>query len=63
MVEKLESCLFNVFKPGFQIVFKGLYGSLGLLSLCQSFMIAEGISGSPRVFYFVFAEGLPRSLE
>ena len=44
-------------------VFDGLYGSLALLSLCQSFTIAEGLSGSLRVFSFVFAEDLSGSLE
>ena len=33
-------------KPGFHVVFEGLYGSLGLLSVYQSFTIAEGLLGS-----------------
>ena len=33
------------------------------LSLSQSYPIAEGLSGSLRVFSFVFAKGLSGSLE
>ena len=41
----------------------GRCGSLALLSLCQSSTNAEGLSGSLRVFSFVFAEDLSGSLE
>ena len=41
----------------------GRCGSLGLLSLSQSFTVAEGLSGSLGIFSFVFAEGLSGSLE
>ena len=41
----------------------GFRRSLGSLSIYQLFTIAEGLSGSLRVFYFVFAKGLSGSLE
>ena len=61
--------MFIRIKPGFHVVFcgsltvfMGRWGSLALLSLSQSFTIAEGLSGSLRVFPFVFAKGLSGSL-
>ena len=53
-------------KPGFDIdfwgssrVFMGRWGSLGLLSIYQSFTIAKGLSGLLRVFSFVLTEAVP----
>ena len=46
-------------KPGFHIVFEGLYGSLSVAGFAESlfsFAIAEGLSGSLRVVSFVFVE-------
>ena len=54
-------------KPGFHIVFVGLSGSFRVAGFAQSLSVIlrslRGLSGSPRVFYFVFAEGLSGSLE
>ena len=41
---------------GFHEDSEGPYGSLDSLNRCQSFIIADGLSGSLRVFSFVFAE-------
>ena len=54
----ITSCA-EILKPRFHIAFQGLYGSLDMLSLCQLFAIAEGLSGSLRVISFIsflFAE-------
>ena len=50
--------IYHTFSLVFDTVFEGLYGWMALLSLCQSFTITEGLSGSLRVFPFVFAKGL-----